>query len=565
MSIKYAKILGNWQYDGYVKKIYVDPYLKNNEKETDQMRGPGGCYGFVAIDLEKSQLVGLFEYYFNDDSMEIGLALNPALIGKGLAKNFVLKGVEFGVNYFDYAGDYVKLHVNTNNVPAVKAYRQAGFALASQDGDKLEMRKTVRKWQEEYPLLKDIIKTKEVFWFNPNYNDSKSEQPLDISLTDIYEAEKRLKRFAPYIKKLFAETRKKDGLIESDLENINDFKDTLNNIFASEIKGNLLIKRDDSLPIAGSIKARGGIYEVLKHAEDLALQAGLLSEKDNYTVFASQRFKNFFSEYSLAVGSTGNLGLSIGIMGTTLGFKTTVHMSADAKAWKKELLREKGAIVKEYSSDYSEAVKAGRKESEKDAKSYFIDDENSKNLFLGYAVAALRLKEQFVEMNIIVDKNHPLYVYLPCGVGGGPGGITFGLKMVFNESVECFFAEPTHSPAMLIGMLTGEHDKISVQQFGIDNKTAADGLAVGRPSKLVGKLMEPMLTGIYTVQDDILFKLLEKLYKEKNIKLEPSALAGFPGPARLSKNKKYQNDQATHLLWATGGSMVPDKVFQSYL
>ena len=436
--------------------------------------------------------------------------------------------------------------------------------------------KNIKEWQREFPLLKDIMDTKEVFWYNPGYQKQVTSSKIDISKEDIKDASDRLKRFAPYISKMFPETKDNKGLIESKLDQITDFKQILNQLFQTDIKGEIYLKRDDSLPIAGSIKARGGIYEVLKYAETLALKNNMLNKRDDYVVFASEKFKNMFSKYSLAVGSTGNLGLSIGIMGATLGFKTTVHMSHDAKEWKKRLLRERGVIVKEYESDYSKAVEEGRKESEGDPTSYFIDDEKSKDLFLGYSVAALRLKKQFKKQNIIIDNDNPLLVYLPCGVGGGPGGICFGLKKIFGQNVHCFFAEPTHSPAMLIGMMTGKHNEITVQQFGLDNKTAADGLAVGKPSKFVGEIMEPILSGIYTLQDKILFRLLKQLYIKRNIKLEPSALAGFPGPARLTQNisklkfikkdkvKQFSNN-SIHLIWATGGSMVPDEIFNEYL
>jgi len=172
------------------------------------------------------------------------------------------------------------------------------------------------------------------------------------------------------------------------------------------------------------------------------------------------------------------------------------------------------------------------------------------------------------ERKIVVDEEHPLFVYLPCGVGGGPGGVTFGLKSIFKENVHCFFAEPTHSPAMLLGLMTGLHEKIAVQDFGIDNRTAADGLAVGRPSGLVGRVLERDIAGVFTVQDNQLYLLLKMLADCEHKFLEPSALAGFFGPMQLmtaESGKKFLEEKrllhkmtnATHLAWATGGSMVP--------
>jgi len=435
---------------------------------------------------------------------------------------------------------------------------------------------TIEEWKKQYPLMNKIISTEEVFWINHKYGKFEDAiKNISLSEKDVKDAEERLKRFAPYIAKVFKETEKTNGIIESPIVKIPNMQKKLEELFHQDFPGNFLLKCDSHLAISGSIKARGGIYEVLKHAEVLALENNMLTVEEDYSILDSDHFRKFFSQYSIAVGSTGNLGLSIGIMSAQLGFKVFVHMSADAKQWKKDLLRSKGVTVVEYEADYSKAVEEGRKQAQKDPNMYFIDDENSTNLFLGYAVAAYRLKSQLEEMKIIVDSEHPLFVYLPCGVGGGPGGVAFGLKLIFKDNVHCFFAEPTHSPCMLIGLMSEMHDKVSVQDFGIDNITDADGLAVGRASGFVGKTLENLISGAYTAQDNTLYLLLSTLIDSENIRLEPSALAGVPGAIKLLKeevgqkyiennNLKTKLQNATHIAWATGGSMVPKDIMDAY-
>lgn len=425
----------------------------------------------------------------------------------------------------------------------------------------------VNNWIECLPLIEQMMERKEVLWLNPLVESAATGIPkTGITMADVQDASARLKRFAPYIERVFPETKPSNGIIESPLTAIPAMKQALADDYETAILGKLLVKQDNALPISGSIKARGGIYEVLKHAETLAIEHGLLTTEDDYAKFAGQEFSHLFAKHKIAVGSTGNLGLSIGIMSAKLGFEVTVHMSADAKQWKKDMLREKGVTVIEYAGDYSKAVEEGRRQADADPACHFIDDENSLDLFLGYAVAGERVAVQLKEQGITVDADHPLFVYLPCGVGGGPGGVAFGLKLIFGDHAHCFFAEPTHSPCMMLGMMTGLHDKVSVQDFGLDNKTVADGLAVGTASGFVGKTMEPLLAGSYTIADGTLFKLLKQLADIENIRLEPSALAGMTGPVHTIREHIAGADavNATHLVWATGGGMVPEVEMAAY-
>lgn len=429
-------------------------------------------------------------------------------------------------------------------------------------------------------ILQELQKEKEILWINPErtecFCDYFFRENYNVSISDIDDAEGRFARFAPFIKKVFPETEESGGIIESVLTPIPRMQKLLYEQQQCSPGGKLLLKQDSHLAIAGSVKARGGIYEVLCYTEQLALSKGILNASDCYEKLSEPECRDFFGNYTVQVGSTGNLGLSIGIMSAVIGFEVIVHMSADAKQWKKDLLRKYGVKVVEYNSDYSEAVKKGRENSARNPHSYFVDDENSKNLFLGYAVAARRLVGQLAGLDIPVDKEHPLFVYLPCGVGGAPGGITFGLKSIYGDHVHCFFVEPVKAPCMALGMISGRNSNICVQDIGISGRTHADGLAVGRPSGFVGNVMKTLLDGIATAEDARLYGYMRDLMNTEGRFLEPSACAAFHGMVSLMKSKEGQRyieenglldkiQNASHIAWATGGGLVPEAVRREML
>ena len=434
---------------------------------------------------------------------------------------------------------------------------------------------TVDKYPWSESLMLDELKAYQpVFWSKPHRAASASEvmESLSVNLADIKEAADRLARSAALMQTLFPELEASQGIIESPLLPLRAIKSF---VMPGNGQGALYLKADNQLPVVGSIKARGGFYEVLSIAEALAITHKLISPGDDLKSLAQQEAKDLFGQHTISVGSTGNLGLSIGTLASALGFKAEVHMSVDAKPWKKALLRARGVSVIEHRGDYARAVEAARDVAQGNDHCHFVDDENSLTLFLGYSVAALRLQQQLQETDIIVDENHPLLVYLPCGVGGAPGGITFGLKQIFGDHVHCVFAEPVASPCMLMRLAYGEGVYNSVYELGLNNRTDADGLAVASASELVASLVGDLVSGIFTVADQDLYRWLYLLGREEGIQIEPSAAAGFNGPSFI---KQYAQGQGAHsqnqlhntlknstqIIWATGGSLVPEPEYRMF-
>lgn len=418
-------------------------------------------------------------------------------------------------------------------------------------------------------------------WINPHRQAQPSAtlqaMGRGVALADTRAAAARFARFAGLLAQMFPELAASGGVVESPLLPAAALQPALG---MAEGQGRLFIKADHRLPVAGSIKARGGMHEVLEFAEQLALQHGLVEPGGDYRALATPAAREVLGRYEVAVGSTGNLGLSIGVVASALGFKATVHMSADAKDWKKGRLRQLGVQVVEHAGDYERAVAAGRTLASTNPLCHFVDDEQSFSLLLGYSAAALHLQTQLADQSVVVDAAHPLIVYLPCGVGGAPAGITLGLRQLLGPHVHCFFAEPVQSPCFLVQMLAdstagrGQHP--SVYDWGLTNRTEADGLAVPRASLLAAELMAPLLSGVFTVADDTLFAHLARVLDVLGERIEPSAAAGFAGPAMLLSTAAVQGwlhstgveavlHNATHLVWTTGGLLVPDVQYQAFV
>lgn len=424
--------------------------------------------------------------------------------------------------------------------------------------------------------LEQLRAAEPLFWENPGWQPAaEGLAVLPLGLADILDAAERLQRFAPLLATCFPELQASGGIIESPLISCPRLAARLTREDGIAALATVYVKADHALPVAGSIKARGGIYAVLHFAEKVARGSGLMDDGLDYRQLLSPGFRKCFGEYELSVGSTGNLGLSIGIMGAALGFRVTVHMSREAKMWKKERLRQRGVNVVEHASDYTAACVEARRLAENNPQIHFIDDENSLELFLGYSVALLRLRDQFAEAGIPVDAEHPVFFYLPCGVGGAPGGITFAARQVFGDFAHCCFVEPVQAPCMTAGLITGQHSDLSIYDLGLTLKTDADGLAVACPSRFVGKLMQPLLSACVTLTDREMYRYLMAMYEAEGLEVEPSSAAACGGMKMLYRTEAglaflqkrglpVSPGSSTHVAWTTGGLFVPAEQHAAY-
>ena len=110
-------------------------------------------------------------------------------------------------------------------------------------------------------MMKRLMAGEPLFWANETYGQLPDGAEV-VQAAEIAEAQALWQRFAPLLAECFPETAAQGGLIESPLREIGSMQRWLGEQ-GRPVQGRLFLKMDSHLAIAGSVKARGGIFEVL--------------------------------------------------------------------------------------------------------------------------------------------------------------------------------------------------------------------------------------------------------------------------------------------------------------
>ncbi|HET7867960.1 MAG TPA: D-serine ammonia-lyase [Burkholderiaceae bacterium] len=457
-----------------------------------------------------------------------------------------------------------------------------GAAIGQPPGTGLRRTNSQKAQQDLIPaeVLKRLQRSDTVCIVNPNHsNDVSDIERQGITRSDIEEARQLLDRARPLFTKLWPDDqtlKNWEGLIESPLTPADNLRNAMGGT------GTWLLKRDDDLPVAGSIKGRGAFFAVLEHAEKLAIDKGLIAKGQDLGNLCSPEAKAIFSDYKIAVGSTGNLGMGIALLAAALGFDAEVHLSEEAADWKKKRLTDHGCKVFEHDGNFKEALQKGRDDcavanQTKPGSAYFVDDEDSKPLSVGPTVAGLRMKEQLQRQGISIGADRPLFVYIPTGVGGGPSGVLRGLVDAFQDEglhkhVHGILVQPKQCASVLARMSIpdkGNRQSVDVYHLGLNNKSPrGDGMAVPQASELAFANLQVNAAGAMTVSDEDMLKNTAHLHKREGIIIETTAAASINGPrwctseAGLDYIRKNGMEKAmpnaVHVMWFTGGGKVPE-------
>ncbi len=138
------------------------------------------------------------------------------------------------------------------------------------------------------------------------------------------------------------------------------------------------------------------------------------------------------------------------------------------------------------------------------------------------------------------------------------------------------FVEPLASACFFASLISGRNEAVSIYDYGLDNRTIADRLAVPRASQLVLDLVGCEIDAAVALPDELLPPQVRHAWETRRLRLEPSAAAGIaavrPFLERLPDGPLFGRNltakavrRGVHVAWTTGGAHLPDTEFNTLL
>jgi threonine dehydratase len=260
----------------------------------------------------------------------------------------------------------------------------------------------------------------------------------------------------------------------------------------SERCGGEIVLKAENLQRTGSFKLRGALAKLAALGEECA--AGVVA------------------------GSAGNHAQSVAYAARARGVRCEVFMPADASIAKTESAAALGAQVTVVEGNVDDCVAAAMDRAD-EAGLAFVHPFDDPDVVAGQATLGLELVEDVPDLARIV---------VPVGGGGLAAGVAMAVKSAL-PAVE------------VIG--------VEVEDRAL---TIADGIAVKRPGKLTGPLLERWLDGMETVSEDGVAAAMVTLMERAKLVVEG---AGAVGLAALLAGGVAAAPQGTTVVVLSGGNV----------
>lgn len=122
MQLKHARDIADWHYPGFYSFYDLRHYPEDIEEIFDESKW--GANLFSVLD-EKGELYGELAFHEDGGELEIGIAMRPDLVGKGIGQTMLQAGMHFARSKFTF--NFFRISVWKLNSRAIKVYGKAGF------------------------------------------------------------------------------------------------------------------------------------------------------------------------------------------------------------------------------------------------------------------------------------------------------------------------------------------------------------------------------------------------------------------------------------------------------